>query len=90
MGSTTVPAGTYTLYTIPTASGWTLIVNKQTGQWGTEYDQSQDLARVPLKVTTVATPVDQFTIDVAPRGQGGVLSLAWDTRRGEVPFTVLP
>jgi hypothetical protein len=88
MGSTTVPAGTYTLYTIPTASGWTLIVNKQTGQWGTEYDQKQDLARIPMKAARTTAPVEQFTIDVQPRGQGaGLLSFAWDTARAELPFT---
>ena len=91
MATTTVPAGTYTLYSLWTGSQWNLIINKQTGQWGTEYDKAQDLARVPMKVTKVAAPVDQFTIAVAPgRANAGVLSLAWDTQRGEVPFTVLP
>src|SRR5580704_1818688 len=47
IGAQTVPAGTYTLYTLPSASNWLLIINKQTGQWGTEYDQSQDLVRIP-------------------------------------------
>ena len=90
LGTTTVPAGTYTLYTIPTASGWTLIVNRQTGQWGTEYDEKQDLARIPMRAARVSAPVEQFTIAVEPRGQaGGVLSMAWDTTRAELPFTVV-
>ena len=89
MGSTTVPAGTYTLYTIPTAASWTLIVNKQTGQWGTEYDQSQDLARIPMRVKKVSAPVEQFTIAVEPgRQNAGVLAMTWDTTRAELPFTV--
>ena len=47
-GGTLVPAGTYTLYTLPGEKGWKLILNKQTGQWGTQYDQAQDLgARRP-------------------------------------------
>jgi hypothetical protein len=88
MGSTTIPAGKYSLYSLWTGSAWNLIVNKQTGQWGTEYDQTQDLARIPLKVSTVKAPVEQFTIAVEPKGKSGVLSLTWDDKRGEVPFTV--
>ncbi|CAA9344436.1 MAG: hypothetical protein AVDCRST_MAG11-3146 [uncultured Gemmatimonadaceae bacterium] len=89
MGSTTVPAGTYTLYSLWTGSEWNLIVNKQTGQWGTEYKQGQDLARIPMQVKPAASPVEQFTITVEPSGQsGGVLALAWDDKRGELPFTV--
>ena len=89
MGSTTVPAGSYTLYTIPTASGWTLIVNKQTGQWGTDYNQAQDQARIPMQVKKAAAPTEQFTIAIEPSGQtGGVLAMTWDTTRAELPFTV--
>lgn len=89
VGSTTIPAGTYTLYSLWTGSAWNLIVNKQTGQWGTAYDQKQDLARIPMQVKSVSSPVEQFTIAVEPSGQnGGVLSMAWDTKRGELPFTV--
>ncbi len=89
MGNTAVPAGSYTLYTIPTASGWTLIVNKQTGQWGTEYSQAQDLARIPMQVKQAPSPTEQFTIAIEPSGQtGGVIAITWDTTRAEVPFTV--
>ena len=49
IGDTPVPAGTYTLYTLPGESEWQLIINRQTGQWGTEYDQAQDLARIPMQ-----------------------------------------
>ncbi len=52
IGSLLVPAGTYTLYTLPTETKWMLIVNKQTGQWGTEYHQEQDLGRVEIKVAS--------------------------------------
>src|SRR5271166_473358 len=50
IGGASVPAGSYTLYSLPGANAWKLIINKQTGQWGTEYSQSQDLARVDMKV----------------------------------------
>ena len=51
VGDKHVPAGNYTLYTIPNQQQWTLIINKQTGQWGTVYDEKQDLVRVPMKVS---------------------------------------
>jgi hypothetical protein len=88
-GGTAVPAGTYTLYTLPDASGgWQLIVNRQTGQWGTVYDQARDLARIPLRVEALPTPVERFTIAVEPQGAGGVLSLSWDRTRLSAPFSV--
>ncbi len=74
IGGTTVPAGKISLYTLPTAAGWKLILNKQTGQWGTEYTEAQDLARVDMTTRTLAAPVDQFTITIA----GGTLKLAWE------------
>jgi hypothetical protein len=89
MGGVTVPAGTYTLWTVPSRGGpWKLVVNRQTGQWGTVYDPAQDLARIDLRTETVETPVERFTITVEPQGGGGVLALAWDRTRAWVPFTV--
>src|SRR5687767_13625148 len=57
IGSLHVPAGKYTLFTIPGEREWTLIVNKQTGQWGTNYDQKQDLGRVKMTVKPLKAPV---------------------------------
>jgi hypothetical protein len=89
MGGVTIPAGTYTLWTVPSRTGaWKLVVNRQTGQWGTVYDANQDLARIDLRTETVAAPVEQFTITVEPQAEGGVLALAWDRTRAWVPFTV--
>jgi DUF2911 family protein len=89
IGGVTIPAGMYTLWTVPSRAGaWKLVVNKQTGQWGTVYDPSQDLARIDLRTETVATPVEQFTITVQPQPEGGVLAIAWDRTRAWVPFTV--
>jgi hypothetical protein len=62
IGDTTVPAGEYTLYTIPEPSGWTLIVNRETGQWGTVYDEEFDLARIPMRSETLSELVEQLTI----------------------------
>ena len=89
IGNARVPRGTYTLYTLPTATGWTLIVNRQTGQWGTEYDPSRDLVRIPMQVATLRQPVEEFTIALE-KGRAGanVLALAWETTRATVPFRV--
>ncbi|MFN2397260.1 MAG: DUF2911 domain-containing protein [Gemmatimonadaceae bacterium] len=87
MGGVSIPAGKYTLWTIPSQSGWKLVVNKQTGQWGTEYDVKQDLARIEMRRETLAVPVEQFTISLEPSGSGGVLSMSWDDTRVFVPFS---
>lgn len=87
-GSTTVPAGTYTLYSLLQKSGpWLLIVNKQNKQWGTEYHQDQDLARIPMTTTSVSPFVEKFVINVVPQGSGGAIQLVWDTIEGTATFT---
>jgi hypothetical protein len=89
IGGYTVPAGRYTLFTIPGEDGWTLIINRQTGQWGTEHDAAQDLARIPMKVKKLDETVEQFTISVeAKEGKQGVLRMAWEKTQASVPFTV--
>jgi len=88
IGGATVPAGKVTLYTLPAEAGWKLIINKQTGQWGTEYDQAQDLARVDLTKKALSAPVDQLTIAIEPAGDGGVLKISWESTELSVPFTV--
>lgn len=88
VGGTRVPAGAYTLWTIPGPTEWTLIVNRQTGQWGTVYDPAQDLARVPMKVERLARPVETFAIAVEPQGAGSVLALTWENVRATVPVAV--
>ena len=86
---TVVPTGKYALWTLPTSRGTKLIINKQTGQWGTEYHVEQDLARVEVVVERIdAAPVERFTISVAPEGNGGRLRFEWDATRVVVPFPV--
>lgn len=80
IGGARVPKGSYTLYTLPSRAGWKLIVNRQTGQWGTEYDPSKDLARVNLRARTLRDPIESFSIWLVPAGAGrGTLRLAWGT-----------
>jgi hypothetical protein len=87
VAGTTVPAGRYTLWTIPSPGGWKLIVNKNTGQWGTDYDATYDLARLDMRVEALAQPVEQFTIAIEPRGYGGLLKLEWERTRASVPLS---
>jgi Protein of unknown function (DUF2911) len=79
IGGTKIPAGSYTLYTIPGMNNWQLIVNKQTGQWGTKYDQNQDLARIPMQVTQRPAGLELFTISFDKTGgDSAVLKLEWE------------
>ena len=82
-----VPAGKYSLWTLPSPGGWKLIVNRNTGQWGTDYDAQYDLARLDMKVEPLRQPVEQFTIAIEPSGKGGVLKLEWERTRVSVPVT---
>jgi hypothetical protein len=84
LGGQPLAAGTYTLYSLPTRSGWTLIVNGQTGQWGTEYAEGRDVLRVPMSVARTE-PVDTFRIAVEGGSDEGRLVFAWDTLQGTVP-----
>ena len=79
IGNTVVPAGGYTLWTLPTPAGVELIINRQHGQWGTEYDPSRDLARIPMLVTAESTPRENFTIVVSGQGDAAELRIQWDT-----------
>ncbi len=83
-------AGTYTLWTAPHANGVVdLIVNKEFGQWGTDYDSARDLATKPLATDTVTKPVEEFTISVVPGDpHHGSLILEWGTFRWTAPIVV--
>ncbi len=90
IGDAEVPAGEYTLYTIPDPDKWTLVVSRQTGQWGTEYHPDMDLARVEMEVEELEEPVESFRIVLYPRGPDeGTLLLEWANTRTSVPFEVL-
>ena len=89
-GSLTLPRGTYTLFVDPGEDGWELIVNRQTGQWGTDHDPAHDVGRIPLRLRTPHEPEESFSIWLipdapAPEGQApsGTLKMAW----GEVELS---
>ena len=90
LGGLRLPKGTYTLWTVPREAGAELIVNKQIGQWGTEYNPSFDLGRASLDTQTVTAPVEEFTISIAPAdARHGALVLEWGTFRWTAPIVVL-
>jgi hypothetical protein len=77
-----VPAGKYTLWTLPSQGAWKLIINKQTGQWGTHYDESQDLARVDMQKASLPQSVEQFTISFDKKSDTSAnLNLDWENGR---------
>lgn len=88
MGGQTIPAGTYSIFTIPEENGGKLIINKQTGQSGTKYDEKQDLVRVDMTKEALSPVVHQFAMAIEKEGDGGVLKLMWEDSQYEVPFTV--
>ena len=87
-GDLSVPAGTYTLYTIPTGGTWHLIVSKKTGQWGIPYPKGEDLGRTPMTLGKAPKAAEQLTISVEDTAKGGTLHVDWGTTRASIPFTV--
>jgi len=85
IGGVKVPAGKYTLYTLPSEGTWKLIINKETGQWGTKYDESQDLARIDMKKSSLPQPMEQFTISFNKTSDSAAdLNLDWENTRVSV------
>ena len=74
IGTLSVPKGDYTLYVIPTEKEWTLIVNKQTGQWGTEYSESNDLGRTKMMIKASPALVESFKIELTE----SALTMQWE------------
>ena len=89
IGTVAVPKGTYTLFTLPSATGWKLIINKHTGQWGIPYKyESEEVGRVDMKVSALKAAVEQFTITLTGAKGSGVLKLEWEMTSASVAFKV--
>jgi len=87
VGGTTVPAGSYTIFTVPNADKWSLVISKGTGEWGTEYPgKEKDLARVDMKVSKVPS-MENFTITYEKTGSGCSLQMDWETTRASVDIS---
>jgi hypothetical protein len=88
VGGKAVPAGSYTIFTVPAADKWTLIINKKTGEWGVPYEyQSDELARVDMKVSKLPSPLENLTIAYDKKGSGCTLRVDWETTRASVDLS---
>lgn len=90
-GKLVVPAGEYTLFTLPSETGWKLIINKHTGQWGIPYKpeyEKEELGRVDMKVGKTAASVEMFTITLTVAKGGGALKMEWENTMASVNFKV--
>jgi hypothetical protein len=83
-----VPAGNYTIFTVPEQSKWTLIVNKKTGEWGIPYKyESDELARIPMTVSKTSAPVENFTISFDQGGSSCTMKISWEETEASVQFS---
>jgi len=88
IGGKTVPAGSYTIFTVPNADKWTLIINKKTGEWGIPYKyEGDELARVDMKVSKLPSSVENFTISYDKSGSGCTMHIDWETTRASVDIS---
>jgi hypothetical protein len=89
IGGTTVSAGNYTLFAIPNADKWTLVISKKTGEWGTAYPgEANDAARVDMAVSKTPAPVENFTIDFDQASGGCTLQMKWENTQASVKIAV--
>jgi hypothetical protein len=87
VGGKDVPAGSYTLFTVPNADKWSLVISKKTGEWGTDYPgEKEDLARVDMAVSKTASPVENFTIGFDAKGTSCTMNIDWESTRASVDF----
>jgi hypothetical protein len=85
VGGKTVPAGKYTIFTIPGEDKWTLVISKKTGEWGTAYPgPDNDLARIDMKVSKTSAPVENFTIAFDQKGSTCTLRMEWENTNASV------
>jgi hypothetical protein len=88
VGGKEVPAGTYTLFTVPKEDKWTLVISKKTGEWGVPYPgEGDDFARVDMAASKLGSPMENFTINLNSSGGGCTLQMDWETTRASVDLT---
>jgi hypothetical protein len=88
VGGKAVPAGSYTIFTVPKADAWSLVISRKTGEWGTDYPgEKEDLVRVPMTVSKTSAPVENFTIAFDQAGSKCTLRTEWENTRTSVEIT---
>ena len=88
VGGKSVPAGSYTIFTVPNKDKWTLIVNKKTGEWGIPYKyEADELVRTDMKVSSTPSAVENFTIALAPMGGSCTLNISWENTQASVSIS---
>jgi len=88
VGGKAVPAGSYTIFTVPKADAWSLVISKKTGEWGTDYPgEKEDLVRVPMTVSKTSAPVENFTMAFDQAGSKCTLRIEWENTRASVEIT---
>jgi len=88
VGGKAVPAGSYTIFTVPKADAWSLVISKKTGEWGTDYPgEKEDLVRAPMTVSKTSAPVENFTIAFDQAGSKCTLRTEWENTRASVDIT---
>jgi hypothetical protein len=87
-GTLAVPAGSYTIFTIPKPDKWTLIINRKTGEWGIPYKyESDELGRVEMKVSQSPSLVENFTIAFDQKGHTCAMNLSWEKITATAEFS---
>jgi hypothetical protein len=87
-GDKELPAGTYSIWTLPSEKGWTMMFNSQANIWGAEYNPSFDVLRVPMQTEQLAELVEELTIQVKPIREGGMMNVLWEKTKASVSFKI--
>ena len=87
-GDKELPAGSYSIWTVPSLKGWTIMFNSQANIWGTEYNPDYDVLRVPMQAGPNSQFTEVMTIEIQPSGSGGHLNIIWENTKASVAFTV--
>ena len=82
-----LPAGEYSVFTMPSPTGWTMMFNKEANIWGTDYNPAHDILRVPMQVEQLREPVELMTIEVIPTAKGGAINVIWERIKASAHFT---
>ena len=85
-GGATIPAGSYTLFTLPNPDKWTLIISKKTGEWGIPYPEGDDLGRIDMSASKTSSPVENFTIAFDQKGGSCAMNISWENTQASVEF----